>query len=497
MGRYNIPAKRSSVPDEPDMQTPPEHRRVQSDIKKKQKTACQIAAEEKHAALTGKHIDQPDTIETENAIITPDEPKPELTQQAEQVSEEGHHDAVLFIRGVLNEAISRGSSDIHFEPKTDHYRIRFRVDGVLHDYVDRPGDEYSSIVNAVKVLSDMDIAEKVLPQDGHLELVLQEVDRKGVAVEKDASHIPVSSENKGPNKDHYYDIRVSVFPSVNGEVIVMRILNRESALLSIEDLGMDDKQLARLREVLLTSYGMILITGPTGSGKTTSLYSVMSELKSDEKNIMTLEDPIEFHLEWLRQSEICEPRGFTYEEAMSSVLRQDPDVLMVGEIRDPKTAEYAVRSALIGRIVGSTIHANTTIGTIARLLELGIPRSLLAHTLNAVIAQRLVRRVCQNCMGEYEPSKLHLAHFGLEDATGPFYRGCGCDQCEGTGFKGRTGLFSLMAFDDDLRALIYDQRPLAEIQNYAIEHGMKTLKMDAAEKILANEITVEEAARVV
>lgn len=391
-----------------------------------------------------------------------------------------HHDAILFVRGVLTEAISRGASDVHIEPVIEEFRIRFRVDGALQTYTKRPMAEYSSVLNGVKVLTDLDIATHQVPQDGHVELALEQVAPAGYG-----------------GDDQYYDIRVSVFPSVNGEVIVMRILNRKSALLSMAELGMDKPLLEQMRTMLLTNYGMMLVTGPTGSGKTTTLYSILSELKSVQKNIITLEDPIEFHLDWLRQCEINDARGFTYERAMASVLRQDPDVLMVGEIRDQHTAEYAVRSALVGRIVGSTIHANTAIGTIARLLELSIPRSILAHSINGIIAQRLVRRTCDACKERYAPSALVLAHLGLQTSSGTFYRGKGCNACGGTGFKGRTGIFSVMLFDENIRALIFDQRSLADVQSYAIEHGMRTLKMDAATKVLAGVTTVEEAVSVV
>ena len=411
---------------------------------------------------------------------------------------EAHHDAVLFLRGILSEGIRRGISDVHFEPHVDSYAIRFRVDGVLNKYVERPREQYSTLLNTVKVLADLDIATHHLPQDGHIELVLQEIDRHlSQQVEQTSGGNTAVQPPSLEGKKRYYDIRVSIFPSVNGEVVVMRVLNRDNALLTVEELGMDMMQLEQLRGMLVTSYGMMLVTGPTGSGKTTTLYSILSELKSKEKNIITLEDPIEFHLDWLRQCEINEERGFSFEKAMMSVLRQDPDVLMVGEIRDPSTAEYAVRSALVGRIVGSTIHANTAIGTIARMLELGIQRSLLAHTVNGVIAQRLTRKVCPHCKEQYEPSQLHLAHLGLQKAPGPYLRGKGCDTCNQTGFLGRTGIFSTLVFDDRLRGLIFDQRPLVEIQDYAIKQGMRTLKMDAASKVLAGITTVEEATRVV
>lgn len=419
--------------------------------------------------------DEDETVD--KAIIIPTKI---IEKEDPEIVQETHSDALFFTRNILGEAINQGASDIHFEPKENSLHVRFRVDGVLRVFEERTLNEYEQILNAVKVLADMDIAEHSIPQDGHLELAHE-----------------VSSGSSERSRPQIFDVRVSVFPSVNGEVIVMRILNRENALLTIEELGMDGASLEKLRDTLLTSYGMILVTGPTGSGKTTTLYSIMSELKNDEKNIITLEDPIEFHLDWLRQCEIREKRGFTFEKAMESVLRQDPDVLMVGEIRDPQTAEHAVRSALVGRIVGSTIHANTTIGTIARLLELGISRSVVGHTLNAIVAQRLVRRVCDACKVPYTPPAQLLKHFGLEGTKKPFFKGKGCKVCNNTGFRGRTGIFSLMVFDDVTRGLLFEQRSLLEIQDYALEKGMRTLKADAAEKILAGVTTAEEASRVI
>lgn len=438
---------------------------------------------------------EPEPELQEEYVEVPIQPAPPAEGRS-KVEQEIHQDALLFARGVLSEAIVQGASDVHFEPKDYSYLVRFRIDGVLHQYMERSIDEYDEILNALKVLGDMDIAEHATPQDGHIELVQEEV--KKLATDEQQEEIQNTKKARGFGKQqHYFDIRVSVFPSVNGEVVVMRILNRENALITIDGLGMDLESLGKLHEVLLTSYGMMLITGPTGSGKTTTLYSVMSELRSDEKNIITLEDPIEFHLGWLRQCEIREERGFTYEAAMASVLRQDPDVLMVGEIRDSKTAEHAVRSALVGRIVGSTIHANTAISTIARLIELGIQRSILAHTLNCIIAQRLVRKVCDYCKHEYTPSETHLKHFGLDKVKEPFFAGKGCEKCKQTGFKGRTGIFSIMVFDEAIRNMLFEERPLIEIQNYAIKNGMKTLKADAASKILSGTTTVEEASRVV
>lgn len=389
----------------------------------------------------------------------------------------GHRDAELFIQGVLNEAIGRMASDIHFEPRSGQYRIRLRIDGVLHEYLERPLEEYASVLNTIKVLADVDIAEHSLPQDGHIEVAVAKDDRLSEA--------------------HVFDVRVSTFPSVNGEVVVMRVLNRSDALLSVDALGMDENSFRMLRTMLLSSFGMILVTGPTGSGKTTTLYSMMRELKSTEKNMITLEDPIEFHLDWMRQCEIREERGFTYERAMAAVLRQDPDVLMVGEVRDAQTAEYAVRSALVGHLVGCTIHANTTTGTIARLLDLGVPRSSLAHALSGIIAQRLVRRICEQCREPYMPEEFHLGHFGLTQDSCTYYRGRGCPACHNTGFSGRVAIYSVMFITDVLRSMIFEQRSMVDIQDQAIREGMRTLKMDAVAKIIAGVTTVEEAARVI
>lgn len=397
-------------------------------------------------------------------------------------------DAEHFLQEVFNMAVTLGASDVHFEPKGTTFRVRFRIDGVLIDQFTKPSKEYDSVLNTLKVLANLDISLHQLPQDGHFELQVEQHDSVPTP-----DTIVAGGDEKAKGM---VDIRISVFPTINGEVVVLRLLNRSAALLPLESLGMDAPTVERIRQILLLSYGMMLITGPAGSGKTTTLYSMLRELRSEEKNIVTLEDPVEFHLDWMRQSEIHPEREFTYERAMSSILRQDPDVLMVGEIRDPHTAEYAVRSALVGRIVGSTIHANNTVGTIARLLELGIPRSILAYALNGIIAQRLARMVCLNCREVYEPNALFLTRFDFPAGT-VFYRGHGCEQCHNTGYRGRMGLFSVLTFNDELRTMIVEQKPLDELQNRAVALGMKTLVQDAQTKIIAGLTTVEEAIKVV
>lgn len=404
---------------------------------------------------------------------------------APTISIESEQYAKLFVRDIINAAITEGASDIHFEAQRYTARVRFRIDGILLDRGTIQIEQYHMVINTVKVLADIDIAEHVMPQDGHIELSVRE---KAGSEELVAPH---------DDHEHFYDVRVSTFPTVNGEAIVMRLLNRKHALLSLEELGMEDTILTALREAMRLSYGMVLITGPTGSGKTTTLYSVLSELKSSERNIITLEDPIEFHLEWMRQCEIREQRGFTYEAAMRSVLRQDPDVLMIGEIRGAETAEQAVRSALVGRIVGSTLHANTAVGTIARLLDLGVPKSVLVHAVRVIIAQRLVRKVCNQCRTEYTPDPAACKILGISPEGGTFYKGTGCDACNNTGFKGRTGIFSVMLLSQTLQNMIFEEASLVDVQKQAIAEGMQTLKMNAAQKILSGMTTVEEVARVV
>jgi len=482
-----------------DTTLPPEQRRIGRNERSKSWMSSKIqerAQAAAAAATKGGVVQEAEPATTETVvkqIIVPqvsegqelakgrknEVPLPGAVQQESLPHAQINEDALIYVREVISQAIELGASDIHFEPIQDVYKVRLRIDGVLQQVEERSINEYQKILNSIKVSADLDISEHTVPQDGHLELV-QEIE---------------NAENH--ESKHYYDIRVSVFPSVNGEVIVMRILNRANALLSIEQLGMDSETLNKLNDALLTSFGMILITGPTGSGKTTTLYSVLGEMRSEEKNIITLEDPIEFHLDWLRQCEINVERNFTFERAMESVLRQDPDILMVGEIRDPHTAEHAVQSALVGRIVGSTIHANTTIGTIARLIELGIPRSIVGHILNVIVSQRLVRKTCDRCKIIYEPDRKILKHFGLENEVGPFFKGKGCEECNGTGFKGRTGIYSVMTFPDEIRNMLFDQQPLIEIYERARQSGMRTLQEDAAMKIFAGITTAEEAAKVI
>ena len=268
-------------------------------------------------------------------------------------------------------------------------------------------------------------------------------------------------------------------------------------LLPLNELGMDENTLKLVRKIIAKSFGMTLVTGPAGSGKTTNLYSILREIQSPEKNIITLEDPIEFRLDGIRQSQISSERGFTFAVGMRSILRQDPDVIMIGEVRDPETAEQAVRAALVGSAVYSTVHASTTVGTIARLVDMNIERSLVAYAVNGVIAKRLVRKVCPDCRTAYAPDKEQLEYLGLEGVQAQYIRGKGCDTCDETGYYGRTGLFEVLEFDNKLRSLIVERAPMDTLQSYVESKGLKTLKQDAVEKILSGITTAEEVIKVV
>jgi type IV pilus assembly protein PilB len=307
----------------------------------------------------------------------------------------------------------------------------------------------------------------------------------------------VPGQQPSPEQNSMLDIRISVYPSIKGEVVVARILNRRDALLPIGNLGMTAATLAKVKHIISRDYGMILITGPVGSGKTTTLYSLMEELHDDERVIMTIEDPVEFHLEWLRQSELHPARGFDFNSAMRSILRQDPDILMIGEIRDQVAAQHAVTVSLVGRIVGSTIHSNSNVGTIARLIDLQIERSMIAYAINGVISQRLIRKICPQCRESYVPDQADLAYFGLSATAVQYVHGKGCEACHGTGYQGRIGIFEVLEFDSGLRSLIVEKAPMDQLEAYAIRSGMRTLKDEAAEKIVAGLTTIEEVIKYV
>ena len=436
-----------------------------------------------------------------------------------------------FMNMMLADAISDQASDIHIEPLSEHMRVRFRVDGVMTEKWRRPLYELEPLTNRIKVLANFDISARGIPQDGHFIATVytrQSIpsaaplpgsapsspesgkkhlsdtishllfDNKDNESKKEESSPPLPPLASGPQPiPHQLSLRVSLFPTLDGEAIVLRLLNRENMLLPINALGMDEATLARFKKLIAKDYGMVLITGPAGSGKTTTLYSLLQTLRTKEKNIITLEDPVELRLEDIRQSQVYADHGLTFASGMRSILRQDPDIIMVGEIRDPETAENAVRASLTGRIVLSTIHANTTLGTIPRLIDMNVERSLIAYALNGVVAQRLVRKVCSDCRVNYTPHQEFLTYFNLDPAKHTFIKGSGCETCRHTGYKGRTGLFEVLYFDDSVQTLIIEKAPMKALEEYVAASGMKSLKQDALEKALAGITTLEEVGKVV
>lgn len=404
-----------------------------------------------------------------------------------------------FIKDLFLKAVDAGASDLHLEPHVDRVSVRYRIDGILQERLRLSLDDYPAILNTIKVMAAMDITEHFVPQDGHIEIFRTE---KGTEVQNaevsdgmtDEAATALAAKRRS---DGAVDVRLSTFPSVNGQVIVARLLSRSTALEGLTEIDMDESTREQLRTLTARSAGIFLITGPTGSGKTTSMYSFLDQLKSPEKNLMTIEDPIEFHVDWMRQGELNEARGFTYEAAMRSILRQDPDVLMIGEIRDAATAEYAIRSALIGRIVCSTVHANNVVGTVARLLDMGIDRSLIAYSINGIMAKRLVRGICPHCAADDpNPNTFFAKQLGIDLGEVQVRKGAGCEECFGTGYKGRIGVFSVLVFNDAIRSLIIDGVSMAKLQDAAIEAGMKTLQDDVVEKIKSGRTTLDEAIKV-
>lgn len=372
---------------------------------------------------------------------------------------------------LLYKALSLRASDIHCEPSKDTLRIRYRIDGFLYDQKVFDVDFGLQIVSRIKVLSRMDIAERRLPQDGKFSL----------QVERD---------------DAFYDcidLRVSTFPSTSGEKIVIRILDRSSNLLKLESLGLSDELNQNIHDILSHPHGFFLVTGPTGSGKTTTLYAMLSELNKPEKNIVTMEDPVEYDLHGITQSQVNGKTGFTFENGLRSMLRQDPDIIMIGEIRDKPTVQIAIESALTGHLVLSTLHTNDAVGAITRLLDMGIESFLISATVSGVLAQRLVRRLCDGCK---VPTNISLEHqifmknYGIE--LGCSYTSQGCGACNFLGHRGRIGIFEFLKIDDTFRSLIVQKADASSLRKHVAMYGMKLLLHDALEKVAQGLISLQE-----
>lgn len=375
----------------------------------------------------------------------------------------GEAPIVKLVSYLITLAVKDKASDIHIEPQEDSLNIRFRIDGVLQEVFTPPKHLQSALLSRVKILAKMDISEKRRPQDGRFNVQME-------------------------NRD--IDLRVSAFPTIYGENVVIRILDRASVFLELEKLGFLDGAEKKFEKLIVYPYGIILVTGPTGCGKTTTLYSALSRINSEEKNIITIEDPVEYHLGKIRQSQINPKAGLTFATGLRSILRQDPDVIMVGEIRDIETAEISVQAALTGHLVLSTLHTNDAPAALTRLIDMGVEPYQISSSVIGVLAQRLVRRICENCKEEYI---LGDGMSGNNDLTGKkVFRGKGCNACKNLGYKGRIGIFELLVIDDSIKNLIINKVSSDEIKKKAVEKGMKTLRDDGLDKVLKGITTIEE-----
>ena len=379
---------------------------------------------------------------------------------------------VKLVNWLMGEAISKGASDIHVEPYEKVFRVRFRIDGALYEFYKPPLRLKNPVVSRLKIMSRLDIAERRLPQDGRIKLKI------------------------GRGRD--IDLRVSVYPTLFGEKVVMRILDKSTLQLDMTRLGFEEAPLKHFKEAIHKPFGMVLVTGPTGSGKTTTLYSALSELNTVDVNICTCEDPVEFNLPGINQGQMHEEIGLTFASSLRSFLRQDPDIIMVGEIRDFETAEIAVKAALTGHMVLSTLHTNDAPQTINRLLNMGVEPFLVASSVNLILAQRLARKVCPQCKTEIDPPVEALRDLGVkmeEIGTFPVYEGKGCHVCINTGFKGRVALYEVMPMTDEMRELVLAGASAMEIKREAVRLGMDTLRMAGVNKLKEGVTTVNEVAR--
>jgi type IV pilus assembly protein PilB len=439
-----------------------------------------VTTENEMIAALDRYYSSRDSVESIIEDMTDDK---ELAAAAEKVGRSNAFDIASVealadsapVRKLMNMvlllAIKDHASDLHFEPFEQEFKIRIKADGVLYEMVPPPRHLAFAITTRIKVMANLDIAERRLPQDGRIELTVG---------------------------GHPVDLRVAVLPTMFGESVVMRVLDRSVVKLDLNAVGMNAETLKAFREVINKPNGIILVTGPTGSGKTTTLYSALNELNHIEDKLITTEDPVEYEMDGIIQVPIDGSIGNTFAHCLRSILRQDPDKILVGEIRDPETAEIAVQASLTGHTVFSTLHTNDAPGTITRLRDMGVPPFLITATVEAILAQRLVRRICTHCKDEIRPSQEMLAELRLdpEELEGKtFYRGKGCEICNNTGFKGRVGLFELMVLNDELRDMIMRNASTDDLRDRAKSYGMVPLRDAGMEAVFAGTTTVEEVVR--
>ncbi len=389
----------------------------------------------------------------------------------EAESDEYSQPVVRLVNALMSDAVKRGASDIHFEPEHDFLRVRYRIDGVLRQIRSLHRNYWSAIAVRLKVMSGMNIAEMRAPQDGRI----------GLSV----SGRPV-------------DFRVSSLPTTHGENIVLRVLDRQKGIVPLDTLGLDDDALTTLRIMMARPEGIILVTGPTGSGKTTTLYSMLSHLNTEQVNIMTLEDPVEYPLEMIRQTSVNEAVRLDFATGIRSMMRQDPDIILVGEIRDEDTAEMAFRAAMTGHQVYSTLHTNSAVGAIPRLLDTGVAPDIMAGNIIGVIGQRLVRKLCVHCKQEYNPSRFErqILRLGVGSESPPVYQAAGCPQCDHSGYKGRLALMELLRFDGELDEMVARRATAREVLKLARSKGYRTLADDGVRRVLEGITSMDEIGRV-
>lgn len=429
-------------------------------------------------------LDQYSSLDADGTEVDEEIIKDADEEEAKPVSEDEVNEtspAAKVVANLLKRAVREKASDIHIEPGEDHVQVRFRIDGVLGKVLTLPKEVQSSVISRVKILANLKIDETRLPQDGRIQILL------------DGNKV---------------DFRISTIPTVTGEKIVARVLDHAKGTLTFEQLGLRGRQLAILNDNTNKAHGMTLVTGPTGSGKSTTLYAIISKIKSDAVNIITMEDPVEYRMPGVNQSQVNARINYTFANGLRSILRQDPDVIMVGEIRDKETADIAINAALTGHIVVSSLHTNDAAGAIPRLLDMGIEPFLITSSTNAVIAQRLCRKICESCRKEVAitPEEVEAIKADLEQLPDPekseakskqhFFKGEGCDACGKTGYKGRIGIFEILSVTEPIRQLAIKRATTTDIFNEAIKEGLVTMRQDGLLKVFDGLTTLEEVLRV-
>jgi len=396
----------------------------------------------------------------------------EVYETADLLDDTSDAPIIKLVNHIISQSIKAGSSDIHIEPYQDSFKVRYRVDGILYDMLTPPKHIQAALISRIKVMARMNIAEKRLPQDGRIEV------RKG---------------------DQVIDIRVSTIPISLGERVVLRLLNKTSSLVELSDIGFETEKLELIEELIKSPNGIILVTGPTGSGKTTSLYAVLSKINTPDKNIITIEDPVEYQIQGIGQIQVNRKIDLTFARGLRSIMRQDPDVMLVGEIRDDETADIAIQSALTGHLVFSTLHTNDSASAITRLIDLGAEPFLISSSILAIMAQRLVRILCKDCREPYTPDTATMKNIGINPdlvKNTVLYRAKGCDNCFNTGYKGRIAISEILVMNDRLKTLILQTHDSNQIKNEALQQNMDTLRVDGIKKVMKGVTSISEVLRV-